>query len=580
MQQTTCPLDCFDGCSILVNDDYTLKGNKAHPITQGYLCHHLNHYHKFERITEPKLNGKTISMDEALALLAQKLRETEPLKTLYFKGSGNLGVMQGVTKLFFAQYGATLASGSLCDEAGDVGVVEGRGANLALSPLHVSQSEVVILWGRNPSVTNSHMLPALKGKTLIVIDPVKIDLAKKADLFIQIKPRCDIYFAMLLARVAYMEQMEDASFIKEHCENFKYFSDFICGIPMRDLMQKCGTSLDDIGILLSMIKGKKVSILVGIGVQKYSFGHSVLRAIDSFAALLGLFGKEGCGVGYLANSGFGYESPFKVKAKITPLPIVDFGKFDTVFIQGGNPLAQMPCTNKVEEGIEKAKFVVYFGLHENATSQKAHLIIPAKNFLEKEDVKLSYGHEFVGLMPKIVDNAIGISEYDMCKALKKAFDYEPLRLEAEILNSVVASNSMQKNGFLISKLYENWPYRDGFYTPSKKFQFFDEFDDEFEDAEGFYLLACKQNKSLNSQFITDDYLYVPLSLGLQKDASVTLSNENGSCHFKVMPTDILRDDCVMLYSGAQNSNRLTPLKMSQEGQCAIYQEIKVQLKRD
>ncbi|MDD3344528.1 MAG: molybdopterin oxidoreductase, partial [Sulfurospirillaceae bacterium] len=60
---------------------------------------------------------------------------------------------------------------------------------------------------------------------------------------------------------------------------------------------------------------------------------------------------------------------------------------------------------------------------------------------------------------------------------------------------------------------------------------------------------------------------------------VTLSNENGSCEFKVMPTSRLRDDCLMLYSGAQNANRLTPFKISQEGSCAIYQEIKVQLKR-
>lgn len=580
MRQTTCPLDCFDGCSIVVDEKGKLKGNKEHPITQGYLCHHLNHYHSFKRITEPRLNGKTICMEEALAVLGEKMQESEPLKTLFFKGSGNLGMMQGVTKLFFAEFGATFASGSLCDEAGDVGVVEGRGANLALSPLHVNKSDVVILWGRNPSVTNSHILPSLKGKTLIVIDPVKIDLAKKADLHIQIKPRSDIYLAMLLARVAYMEQMEDALFIEEQCENFNYFNDFICGIPMRDLMQKCGTSLEDIGVLLSMIKGKKVSILVGIGVQKYSFGHSVIRAIDSFAALLGLFGKEGCGVGYLSNSGFGYESLFKVSTKTTPLPIVDFGKFDTVFIQGGNPLAQMPCTTKVEEGIDKAKFVVYFGLHENATSQKAHLIIPAKNFLEKEDLKLSYGHEFVGRMPKIVGNAIGISEYDLCNALKKTFAYESMPSEKEMIERVIASHSVLRDGFLISKTYEKLPYSDGFYTPSKKFQFFDEFDDEFEDGEGFYLLACKQNQSLNSQFTTDDYLYVPLCLGLKKDDRVTLSNENGSCQFSVMPSDRLRDDCLMLYSGAHNANRLTPFKMSQEGKCAIYQEIKVELKRD
>jgi anaerobic selenocysteine-containing dehydrogenase len=309
-----------------VNKDLKLKGNKSHPITQGYLCHHLNHYHTFERIEEARYLGQSIKINDALAILSEKLRTYEPSRTLYFKGSGNLGVMQGVTKRFFAEHKAVLASGSLCDEAGDAGISEGRGANLCLSPLHVKDAEVVILWGRNPSVTNSHMLPSLKGKTLIVIDPVKIDLAFNAALHIQIKPRGDLYLALLLCRLVAMEEMEDQTFLQERTLNYKDYLEFINGIPMRKLLDKSHVNLDEVGELLHLVKGKKVSILVGIGVQKYSFGHSVLRAIDAFGAMLGLFGKKGCGVGYLSNSGFGFTSPFKVNAKTEPLPIVNFGK--------------------------------------------------------------------------------------------------------------------------------------------------------------------------------------------------------------------------------------------------------------
>lgn len=579
MRFTTCPLDCFDGCSIAVSKDLKLKGNKSHPITQGYLCHHLNHYHTFERIEEARYLGQSITLDDALAILSEKLRTYEPSRTLYFKGSGNLGVMQGVTKRFFAEHKAVLASGSLCDEAGDAGISEGRGANLCLSPLHVKDAEVVILWGRNPSVTNSHMLPSLKGKTLIVIDPVKIDLALNAALHIQIKPRGDLYLALLLCRLVAMEEMEDVNFLKERTQNYKDFLDFINGIPMRKLLDKSQVNLDEIGELLRLIKGKKVSILVGIGVQKYSFGHSVLRSIDAFAAMLGLFGKIGCGVGYLSNSGFGFTSPFKVEAKKEPMPIANFGKYDLVFIQGGNPLNQMPCTSKVKEGLEKAKCVVYFGLHENETSSKADLVIPALSFLEKEDLKLSYGHHFIGRMPKLVENPMGLSEYALSQALLKAFGYASLESEESIIERVIASNSVEKEGFLISKTYEEYPYANTFYTKSGKFEFLEEFDDDFDDEEGFFLIAAKQNKSLNSQFITDDYLYVPLCLGLEQEERVRLTNRYGSAEYSVMPSDKLRDDCLLLYSGAKNANQLTPYAMSQEGNCAIYQEMKVKLEK-
>jgi anaerobic selenocysteine-containing dehydrogenase len=579
MRLTTCPLDCFDGCSITVSDELKLKGNKKHPITQGYLCHHLNHYHTFERIEEPRYLGQSISIDEALKILEEQLRSFNASKTLYFKGSGNLGVMQGVTKRFFAAHKAIFASGSLCEEAGGAGILQGRGADLVLSPLHVKEADVVILWGRNPSVTNSHMLPALKGKTLIVIDPVKIDLSLHAALHIQIKPKGDLYLALLLCRLVAMEEMEDQPFLKERTRNYNDFLEFINGIPMRKLLDKSQVNLDDVGEFLRLIHGKKVSILVGLGVQKYSFGHSVLRAIDAFAAMLGLFGKQGCGVGYISDSSFGFDAPFKVNAQKVPLPIVDFGTYDLVFIQGGNPLSQMPCSSKVNAGIDKAKCVVYFGLHENETSMKAHLVIPAKSFLEKEDLKLSYGHPFIGRMPKVVESEVGISEYALTQRLLEAFGHEKLPSEESIIERVIASNGVEKEGFLLSKTYAELPYEKTFYTPSGKFEFLEEFEDETLEEEGFFLLTGKQNKSLNSQFITDDYLYVPQSLGLKQEDRVKLTNRYGSCEYSVMPSDTLRDDCLLIYSGAKNVNQLTPHAMSQEGNNAIYQEMKVKLEK-
>ncbi len=563
---TTCPLDCFDGCSIEVDKNLKLKGEKAHPITQGYLCHHMNNFHKFARIEKPTLYGKEISMDEAVATVKQKIQE----KTLYFKGSGNLGVMQGITKLAFKD--ADIAKGSLCEDAGACGIKEGRGASLTWSPTHVAKSDVVVIWGRNPSVTNSHILPALKGKTIIVIDPYRTDFAKKADLHIDIKPRGDIYLAMLLSRMAYMNEMEDEEFIEKRGENFDYFIDFVNAKPVVMLEKRSGVCMVEADKMLSMIKDKKVSFLVGLGVQKYIFGHSVLRAIDSFVAMLGMFGKEGCGVGYISDSAFGFASPFSIKTNRVDKPIVDFGAYDFVFIQGANPVNQMPCTPKVKEGLEKAKFVVYFGLHVNETSKMADLIIPAKTFLEKDDLKLSYGQEYIGEMPKVSDSEIGISEYDLCQKLGV-----DLRSEQEYIDEIRNSNSLLKDGRLISKSYENIPYEKEFYTDSGKFEFFDDFYDDFKSEdleEGFYLLSAKYNKSLNSQFETEQFLHVPTSLGLKDKQKITLSNGTYECEYIVKNDKNLRDDCMLLYSGHKNSNMLTPHAMSEEGKCAVFQELK------
>lgn len=580
MAITTCPLDCFDSCSIEVDKSLKLKGEKSHPITQGYLCAHLNNYHKHKRITTASYQGKEITLERALEILKTKLQEYDPKKSLYFKGSGNLGVMQSVTRKFFNELGFVIAKGGLCENAGIAGIEEGRGASLVLSPNEVRKSDVVVIWGRNPTATNSHMLPALKDKTIIVIDPYKTDIAKKADLYVQIRPRSDLYLALLMARIAYMEQMEDSEFIEDRCENFDYYIDMVLGTPMRSLMEKSGVDLNVVGDILHLIKGKKVSFLVGLGVQKYAFGHSVLRAIDSFVAMLGLFGKEGCGVGFIDDSAYGFNTPFSSTKKRTDLlPTVDFGKYELVFIQGANPVNQMPCTPKVKEGLSKAKFIVYFGLHENETSKMADLIIPAKTFLEKEDVKLSYGHEYVGYMPRLSSVDFAISEYELSSILNQKFGFETLSSEKEILNSVIDSHSIKKDSRLISKIYENTPYKNEFYTKSGKFEFFDEFYDE-EELEGeFFLLNSKHIKSLNSQFKTNQFLYVPLCLGLSDGDRVRLSSGVYSCEYIVKNDENLRDDCLLVYSGHKNANMLTPHMISQEGECAVFQEVKVDLER-
>lgn len=120
-----CPLDCYDACQAqIVNDN--IKGSKEHFLTNGKLCVNFANLLKEEFLNTAKYEGKDILLDEALNILVSKLKETNPIDTLYYKGSGNLGVMQGSPKTFFSQYGATLTKGSLCDGAGGAGLELGR----------------------------------------------------------------------------------------------------------------------------------------------------------------------------------------------------------------------------------------------------------------------------------------------------------------------------------------------------------------------------------------------------------------------------------------------------------------------
>lgn len=559
--------------------DGRLKGSND-TYTHGYLCPHLNHYENHERITAPSFQGRAVSMDEAMQILEEKCAKvSDASQVLHYRGHGNFGLMQEVTDHFFANFGATLTDGSLCDGAGEAGIIEGRGHNKLLSPEQIAKSEVVIVWGRNIHTTNSHLLPFLKDKTIIVIDPVKTKMAENADHYVQIKPKGDLYLALMLSRFAIINGLEDEDFLQEHASEHEEFYELTQTVRIKAILESIDVTLGDLGKILELIKGKRTVILAGVGIQKYRHGADVMRAIDSLGAILGLFGKEGCGVNFLGNSKEGITSPFSTKAKTKPVAVgsVDFGRFEIAFIQGSNPLNQMPDTNRVRASIEKNPFVVYFGLYENETSQAADLVIPAKSFLEKNDIRSSYGHPGLLDMPKVVESETGISEYELTAKLCNAFDID-IDSELTYLEHFQTFGESREADMVV-KGREEIPYSDGFETDEDEFCFLEEYELAVDNGVDLFLLTVKSDRSLNSQFNRETQVYMNASHGFSAGERVRISSENGELELETAIDERLRDDCVLIYSGTAGVNVLTDSRLSYEGKNAAYQENKVRMTR-
>jgi anaerobic selenocysteine-containing dehydrogenase len=571
---TACPLDCYDTCSIIYADG-KLKA-LTEGFTHGFLCPHLNHYETFSRIEQPRFKGKIITMDEALTHLCDIMKQNQ--KILHYRGTGNFALMQEVTDHFFSSIGATLTNGSLCDGAGEAGIISGRGHNDIMTPQQIAKSEVVVFWGRNPHTTSSHFLPLLKDKKIIVIDPVKTKIAQAADLYVQIKPHGDAEFAMLLSRFLFIEGAVDEEFVLEHAPEYEEFYEFTQTIRIKAVLDNIGVTLGDIGKFLELVKGKKVAILCGVGIQKYLDGADVMRTIDAFGVLLGLFGKEGSGVSYLGSSKRGIDSPFALTCKTKKVSKVDtkFGDFDTVFIQGSNPANQMPNTSRVVEELQKVENIIYFGLYENQTSQMADLIIPAKTFLEKNDIRTSYSTHYMYEMPRQKVSEIGISEYELTKYLCDAFDIS-LKNEEDYIAHFRSFAAKNEEGILEVKGREQIAYENGFTTDDDEFLFLEELDSDRDESDDLYLLTCKSATSLNSQFKVNDKVYLHPSLGYEENQLVEVSSLSGTVRLHVALDERLRADCVLIYSGTSGINHLTTSKKSYEGNSAVYEQNRVKL---
>ncbi|WP_457564132.1 molybdopterin-dependent oxidoreductase, partial [Caminibacter pacificus] len=494
-----CPLDCWDACQCKIeNGKWKITGKGITP----YLCWKLNNYFKFPSESTPKYNGKNIMLSEALKKLTDILQNTEPKRVLFVKGSGNMGIVQNVTKLFFENYGATFAVGSTCDGLGEEGIIKGRGKSLILPTWIIKNAKNVIIWGRNPYVTNIHLIPMIKDKFTITIDAIKTKTAKNSNLFIQIKPNSDYYLAILLSRLV-IESKE----YNKHGDNFEKFKEIVFSYDKQELMKKCGIDNEHLMKLFNILKNGAV-ILTGLGVAKCKECWKTTWAIDSLANLLGYFGKKNMGVAFLGSSGYGLNNPFKINHKNqVPLWDVNLDDYDVVFIQAANPLVSF--LNRKEWEKLKEKTTIVFGKYMDETARIATLFIPTKDFYEKKDVRGSYFHEFVITQKsnRFLSSGEKISEYELTKYLLEKFGFEGLKSEDEYIEEIL-NTDLEKIGDEIfrKKVFDKPPYSEGFFTDNGKFNFLNE--DFRYNEKPFEVVTAKETKALNSQFLTDKNIYI------------------------------------------------------------------------
>jgi anaerobic selenocysteine-containing dehydrogenase len=193
-------MDCFDLCRFLVtvsdNRIMDIKGDPAHPLTRGIICSKgrdliQRHSHP-ERLQHPMVRKKSgfvrTTYNEVLDLVAATLTSVHerwgPAGVLNYVSDGYGGAKSRVQSIFFNCLGGdTRFTGSLCWGAGmaaqtfDFGDVRGH------LPEDILNSDLVIVWGRNPKATSLHFYSLLKqaekkNTRIVVIDPIQSDTAK------------------------------------------------------------------------------------------------------------------------------------------------------------------------------------------------------------------------------------------------------------------------------------------------------------------------------------------------------------------------------------------------------------------
>lgn len=437
--KSVCPLNCFDSCVLMVEvrDGKVTKvtGDPEHPYTRGTVCSKA--HRQVERLYSPDRvrvplrktasGWQKISWDDALDLMTEKLDkiagESGTTAVLHSFDSGSNGLLNDLVQRFFNAYGGvTTTYGSLCWGAGFAAQVADFGGVRSHRWEDVLNSEVVVLWGRNVAVTNRHFLPYLKevkskGGRVVVINPINIKLPFEADMFLQVKPGTDGVLALAAAHVICRERWLDLDFVANHVKGFAEYlevvkdvtpekAEIVTGIPAKRIEEFAGL----------YARACTASIYLGYGMQRYSNGGRIVRAIDSLAAITGNVGKSGGGVNYSYSD---YKS--RVLKDITGPELARTGRkiayprwgeevlglkeppIRAIFVNRSNPVTQLPNTAKVRQAFKQAEFVVTVDFMLTDTALESDLVLPCTTIFEEENIVANGMNQYLAYAPQLVE---------------------------------------------------------------------------------------------------------------------------------------------------------------------------------
>ncbi len=415
-----------------------LRGDPGHPVTKGFLCHRTNRFLERQyspyRITQPRYRGKSISMDAALDLAAEKLlqirQQSGAAAILHYRSGGSLGLLKEVDDYFFEQFGpTTIKSGDICSGAGDAA----QELDFGYEDMHdihdVLNARHILNWGKNVFVSSVHMLPILKqaraaGVDVTLIDPIHTRSVTLADRYLQLRPGGDAALALAVG-----QRLFTRGPIRLH-DNLEAFRTLCFSTPFETLLASCDLSAADVEHIADCLLDGPTVILVGWGMQRRLQGASIVRLLDALSAISGNLGRPGGGVQFSATRRRPFNLRFKRQRpapRAFPEPLLAEcienardPEIRMVWISCANPVTMLPESERVARALETREFTVVVDAFETDTTRRATLVLPTTTMLEDDDLVGSYGHHYLGVSRPVVSRPEGVlTDLEIMQALAR-----------------------------------------------------------------------------------------------------------------------------------------------------------------
>jgi formate dehydrogenase major subunit len=434
---------CGVGCNLEVSTvngeiksiqaPYDAKVNSGHTCLKGRFA--FKFYDHAERLRTPliRVNDKFVeaTWDEAYDYIAGKLTD---IRSKY--GPDAIGGISSarctneenylMQKFIRAVIGTNNidSCARVCHSPTALGMQRTFGTGAATnSIIDLKYTDAIMVIGANPTdghpVTGAKMKQfAMKGKTTIVIDPRRTELAKYATYHLPTKPGTNVAMLNMMLYYIMLEGKEDKAFIANRTEGYEDFRQHVLSMNIDELEAVTGVSRDLVReAALAYADAPNAMSFHGLGVTEHTQGTYTVMLIADLAMITGNIGRRGVGVnplrgqnnvqgaadmgcqphqgaGYLDvtdpaihkkyEAFYGAKLPDYVGLKIPQMYDAALeGKFKALWLMGEDNVQTDPNTNKVKAAMEQLELLVVQELFMTETAKMAHVVLPAASFLEK-----------------------------------------------------------------------------------------------------------------------------------------------------------------------------------------------------
>ncbi|MFN8164775.1 MAG: formate dehydrogenase subunit alpha [Bacteroidia bacterium] len=436
---TYCGVGCNLEVSVLngkvksIQAPYNAEVNQGHTCLKGRFA--FSFYNHPDRLRTPLIrrNGKLepASWDEAYDYIAEKL---VAIKEKYgpdsIAGISSARCTNEENYLMQKFIRAVIGTNNIdccarvCHSPTALGMQRAFGTGAATNSIDdLKDTDCILVIGANPTdahpVTGAKLKQfAMKGKTTIVVDPRRIELARYATYHLQLRPGTNVALLNMMLYYIITEKLEAKEFIEKRTEGFNEFCDHILKLDINELERITGVDRDLVrNAAIAYATAPNAMSFHGLGVTEHSQGSFTVMLISDLAMITGNIGRRGVGVnplrgqnnvqgaadmGCQPHQGAGYLDAYDGSLNRMysefyhrPIPIgkglkipemfdasID-GKLKALWLMGEDVVQTDPNTNKVIAAMKNLDLLVVQELFMTETANYAHVILPGASFLEK-----------------------------------------------------------------------------------------------------------------------------------------------------------------------------------------------------